>query len=132
MAKDFTTNLSANNAFVAAMTQATQDTTESAGDTKKARKPRKTYSEKQTKQLLTSMETRGRKGIKLPRINVALRPDLLDYLKIMSESCGYNMTEYINILLEADKKKNDSLYRKTKSNRNRIFAASVLNGDDTE
>lgn len=128
MAKDFTTNLNANNAFVAAVTQATQETQE----TKKTRKPRKTYSNRQTDKFLQTMETRGRKGIKLPRINVALRPDLLEYLKTISESCGYNMTEYINILLEADKKKNEPLVRKVKSNRDRIFAASVLKGEDKE
>ena len=122
MAKDFTTNL------MAAVTQATQDTQEEP----KTRKPRKTYTRKQTDQLLENMTTRGRKGVKLPRINVALRPDLLEYLKTISQSCGLDMTQYINLLLEADKKKNEALVRKVKSNRKMIFAASILNGEDKE
>lgn len=123
--KDFTSNLNTNNAYVAAMTQATQEEP-------KTRKPRKTYNKKQTDVFLKSMETRGRKGLKLPRINVALRPDLLDYLKTISQSCGLDMTQYINILLEADMKKNEALVRKVKSNRDKIFAASVLNGEEKE
>lgn len=121
MAKDFTSNLNVPSAYLSAMTQATQE--------KGTRKPRKTYTEEQAAEYIENLNTRGRKGLKMPRINVALRPDLLDYLKTISEGCGYNMTEYINLLLEADKKKNESLLKKVKSNREKLFAASIINGD---
>ena len=47
--------------------------------------------------------TQGKKGQKYPRINMAFTPNNLEYLKLISRIEGVSMTEYVNILIEADK-----------------------------
>ncbi len=49
--------------------------------------------------------TQGRKGKKLPRINMAFDNENLEYLHIISRIEGVTVTKYVNILIEADRKK---------------------------
>lgn len=47
--------------------------------------------------------TQGRKGQKLPRINMAFSNDNLEYLQIISRIEGVSITQYVNNLIEADR-----------------------------
>lgn len=54
------------------------------------------------KETLTS-GTQGRKGQKLPRINMAFAEENLEYLQWISRLEGCSMTEYVNRLLQKDR-----------------------------
>ena len=55
-------------------------------------------------------QTQGRKGQKLPRINMAFAPDLLEYLQAISGFERVSATQYVNGLIREDKKKRAELY----------------------
>ena len=46
--------------------------------------------------------TQGRKGRKLPRINMAFTPSNLEYLQLIGRIDGVSMTEYVNQLIKTD------------------------------
>jgi predicted DNA binding CopG/RHH family protein len=56
----------------------------------------------------------GRKGQKLPRINMAFSHENLEYLQIMARIEGVSMTQYVNTLIEADRKKRADVIEKAK------------------
>lgn len=45
------------------------------------------------------MQTRGRKGVHLPRINMAFTPENHDYIKTMATVTGQTMTEFLNYVI---------------------------------
>lgn len=47
--------------------------------------------------------TQGKKGQKLPRINMAFSLENLEYLQIISRVSGVSITEYVNRLVMADR-----------------------------
>ena len=47
--------------------------------------------------------TQGKKGQKLPRINMAFSLENLEYLQIISRVSGVSITEYVNRLVLADR-----------------------------
>ena len=58
--------------------------------------------------------TQGRKGKKLPRINMAFSQDNLEYLRLISRIEGVSMTEYVNQLLEVDKEEKSAVLGKAR------------------
>lgn len=46
------------------------------------------------------MQTRGRKGVHLPRINMAFTPENHDFIKTMSIVTCKTMTEYLNDVIK--------------------------------
>lgn len=54
--------------------------------------------------------TQGRKGAKLPRINMAFSAESLDYLRVMSALKGMSITKYVNDLVEQDRARNTETY----------------------
>ena len=60
---------------------------------------RKTYTEEEKLAFLAKMKTAGRKGCKLPRINMAFSPDLYDYIRTMSKVSGISLTDFVNRVL---------------------------------
>lgn len=79
------------------------------------RKPRKEYRTGEGAEYLTSRQTKGRKGLKLPRINVAFGPDVYNYIKIMSAMKGITLSDFINDILEENMNANKDLYEKVKA-----------------
>ena len=55
--------------------------------------------------------TQGRKGHKLPRINMAFAPEHLVYLQAMSGFERMSATQYVNNLIRADMEKREALYQ---------------------
>lgn len=53
----------------------------------------------------TLNNTQGRKGHKLPRINMAFTPENHEYIKRTSRQQGISATEFVNNLIEEDKKR---------------------------
>lgn len=61
--------------------------------------------EEQEKQKCTSLSqtTQGKKGMKLPRINMAFSPQNLEYLNLIGRIEGISATEYVNRLIDTDR-----------------------------
>ena len=61
-----------------------------------------------------ALKTQGKRGIKLPRINLAFAPSNYDYVQTMARIKGQNMTEFINEVLKLHREEHGEAYRKAK------------------
>ena len=50
-----------------------------------------------------SKTTQGKKGKKLPRINMAFSPENLEHIRLMARVTGCSATAYVNQLIAADR-----------------------------
>ena len=108
--KDFTT---ANKAFDAlAEALATPE--------EPARKDRKTYTDAEAAQFLAEGQTSGRKGMKLPRINVAFTPEVYNYVRTMARVRGETLTDFINHVLRQSMDGNAEVYAKAQEFKNSL------------
>lgn len=73
---------------------------------------RKTYTEAEAAEFMANLKTTGRKGVKLPRINMAFTPELFDYIKTMSRVSGITQTEFVNNVLAQYKAEHYEQYEK--------------------
>lgn len=86
------------------------------------RKPRKTYTEEEKAAALNSQQTTGKKGIKMPRINLAFTPDNYEFIKVMAQVRGQTQTAFINEILTIARENNADLYKKAIAFRNNFKA----------
>lgn len=100
-------------------TQEAAEVLETQG-TRKKYKDRKTYSEQEAAELLMELKTSGRKGLKLPRINLAFAPDTYKYIQIMSRVRGESMTDFVNLALRQHMEEHRDLYDKAIEFRNSL------------
>lgn len=96
--------------------QEVQEVQESSGK----RKPRKEYTAQEKLELMQEMKTAGRKGVKLPRINLAFVPSVYAYIQIMSRVRGESMTEFVNLALQQHMEEHRDLYDKAVEFRNSL------------
>lgn len=61
-----------------------------------------------------SASSQGKKGQKLPRINMAFATSNLEYLRLISRIEGISITEYINRLIQADRDKRQGILEEAK------------------
>lgn len=87
---------------------------------KKHYKPRKTYTAEETLEALENMRTSGRKGVKLPRINLAFTPANYEFIKTMAQVRGQSLTEFVNDMLEEIRVEHADIYEKAMEFRNSI------------
>ena len=66
------------------------------------------------------MRTSGRKGAKMTRVNLALKPENYDYVKTMSFITGMTYSEFINRILDGHKATHGDLYQRALDIRNEI------------
>lgn len=76
------------------------------------RKPRKEYTEQEAAEIAETMHTTGKKGVKLPRINLAFSPSNYRYIEIMSRVRGENLTEFVNKIIAEHREEHGDLYAK--------------------
>ena len=69
---------------------------------------------------MQDMKTTGRKGVKLPRINLAFSPDVYDYVRTMSKASGLTYTEFINRILQDHMESHADTYKQAIKFRNSI------------
>lgn len=102
--------------------EATQEASEvqEAQEAPKKNKPRKTYTAQEAQEFSNSLQTQGRKGVKLPRINLAFTPEVYDYVKTMSKAAGMTYTEFINHILQAHKEAHADTYQQAINIRNSL------------
>ena len=87
---------------------------------KKRYKDRKTYTEEETAAALESLKTSGKKGVKLPRINLAFTPANYEFIKVMAQVRGQNLTEFVNDMLREARESHADLYEKAIEFRNSL------------
>lgn len=93
--------------FIAQPTQDTQEVQD-------AQKVQKTQGTQQVQRTQGVPHTQGKKGQKLPRINMAFQESNLEYLQVMSRIEGVSITKYVNNLVEKDKEQRADLYEQAK------------------
>lgn len=71
--------------------------------------PQKVSEVQEVKKNQTSKDTQGRKGCKLPRINIGFYGDNLENARKISRFYGISITEYINRLIYEDVEKNNDI-----------------------
>ncbi len=76
------------------------------------RKPRKEYTEQEAAEIAETMQTTGKKGVKLPRINLAFSPSNYQYIEIMSRVRGENLTQFVNKIIAEHKEQHGDIYEK--------------------
>ena len=111
-AKDFT-KINTGNIYADVITEATQEP-------QQTRKERKTYDAQEAAEFMQDLNTSGRKGVKLPRINLALSPDMFDYVQVMSKASGLTYTQFFDKLLQEHKAKHADIYERAIEIRNSL------------
>lgn len=89
-------------------------------ETKRQYKPRREYTEQEKQQYMQQGKTTGRKGLKMPRINLAFAPDIYEYIQIMSRVTGQSMTDYVNTILRQYMEEHQDIYKKAVEFRNSL------------
>ena len=59
---------------------------------------------------MNEQKTQGRKGEKMPRINMAFTPVNLEFLHIMAAVEGTSITRYVNRVIEQERKQNNPFH----------------------
>lgn len=93
---------------------------------KKKYKPRKVLEGAEAQEALENLRTQGQKGLKSPRINVAFRPSIYEYIHVMSAIRGQPMTEYINGVIAADMERNREAYEQARA----LVEATTIKRED--
>lgn len=114
--KDFTT---ANTGRVyGAIAEATaapdQQEEQQTQEEQQARKPRKEYTEAEKYQYMQEGKTKGRKGCKAIRINMAFTPEVHEYIKTMARVRGESITDFTNYIFTRSMEENAETYQKAK------------------
>lgn len=63
----------------------------------------------------STLKTQGRKGAKLPRINLAFSPQNFDFVRVVARASGKSMTEFINLIIAQYRTEHPDLYDKAKA-----------------
>ena len=58
--------------------------------------------------------TRGKKGVKMPRINMAFTPSNLGFIRVMAAIRGQTMTQFVNTLVERERTTRGEEYDRAK------------------
>ena len=77
---------------------------------KKTPADRREWTEEEGAEYLENMETAGRKGLKLKRINMAFTPANYEYIVCMSRVRGQNLTQFINDVIAKSREDNAEIY----------------------
>lgn len=89
-------------------------------DEQAERKERRTYTEQETQEFMNQNSTSGRKGLKLPRINMAFSPINYDYIQTMSRVRGETLTTFVNRIMDESRAANNELYQEAVEFRKRF------------
>lgn len=78
-------------------------------ETQDAQKAQKAYEAKE------ALQTQGRAGVKLERINMAFTPSNYDFIKVMAAIRGQTMTVFVNSVLDNERARNGEKYKAAKA-----------------
>jgi YesN/AraC family two-component response regulator len=74
-----------------------------------------TQKEQKAQEAREALQTQGRAGVKLDRINMAFSPSNYDFIKVMAAIRGQTMTAYVNTVLDAERERNGEKYKAAKA-----------------
>ena len=83
-------------------------------------KRRREYTAQERDDFLRMMKTAGRKGVKLPRINMAFAPDVYEYIQIMSRASGLSLTNFVNLAMREHARNHEELYSQAREIRSSL------------
>lgn len=109
--KDFTTANTGRVYGAIAEATAAPDQTQEAPQ---ARKERKTYTEQEQHEFREAGKTKGRKGCKAIRINMAFTPEVHEYIKVMARVRGESITDFTNYIFTRSMEENAETYQRAK------------------
>lgn len=66
--------------------------------------------QKEIERYLTDRRTQGRKGIKMPRINMAFTPEVHDYIRTMAQARGQTITQFTEDVFRKSMESNAEAY----------------------
>ena len=98
----------------------------------KNRKMQTPASREEADERMALMQTRGRKGVHLPRINMAFTPENHDFIKTMSAVTCQTMTEYLNDVIKQYREEYSQDYDEIIKMRERIIAIRENISKETE
>lgn len=121
MAKDFS-KINTQDIYSKTIAEATQEApdTQEPQEATQPRKERVTYTPQEANDFMQERRTAGRKGVHLPRINVAFSPDVYDYVRTMSKAAGMTYTEFVNKILRDHMTSHEDIYKKAVEFRNSL------------
>lgn len=97
---------------VDAITEATA--TQAPAAREKRKRTKREYTREEREAYITSMTTSGRKGVKMPRVNIPITPENLAYVKTMGRVTGDGMGSFINWVIHQHLQDHTELYNKAK------------------
>lgn len=80
-----------------------------------ARKQRKIYTDEEVEMFKAAYKTQGKAGLHIPRINVALEPELYDYVRTVSKAQGRTYSQFIAEILRQHYEGHRDLYARAKA-----------------
>jgi len=83
-------------------------------------KPRKEYTAQEKQEFLQMMKSSGRKGVKLPRINMAFAPEVYEYIQTMARVSGISMTDFVNLAMKEHIRNHEDLYNRAREFRDSL------------
>lgn len=98
----------------------------------KNRKMQTPASREEADERMALMQTRGRKGVHLPRINMAFTPENHDFIKTMSVVTCQTMTEFLNDVIKQYREVYSQDYDEIIKMRERIIAIRENISKETE
>lgn len=112
--KDFS-NVNTNRAYSAIAEATAEPEQQEAQEVQQARRERKTYTEQEQQQFREEGKTKGRKGCKAIRINMAFTPEVHEYIKTMARVRGESITDFTNAVFARHMEENAEIYERAKA-----------------
>ena len=100
--------------FTAATQRVTKDAYSSIIGSRQAQQERPALDAQAILDAQEAHATRGKKGAKMPRINLAFSPSHLDFIRVMAAIQGISMTQYVNNLIERERLERGEKYEAAK------------------
>ena len=88
--------------------------TEATQEAPKTRKARREYTDQEKQEIQTAGNTAGRKGCKLPRINLACQQDVYDYITTMAQVTGLKYSKFIDTIIRQHMEEHAETYQQAK------------------
>ena len=82
----------------------------------------------QAAERLNSLQTRGAKGCKAVRINMAFTPDNHEFIAVMAKITGHTMTEFTNIIIKQYREEHPELFQQAKAIRDVVLQKTTEEG----
>lgn len=70
--------------------------------------------EEDVQQAQEELKTQGRRGYKIPRINMGFTPTNLDYIRTMAKAKGLTQTQFVNQVIDRHREETGENYAKIK------------------